>query len=304
MTLNQTIVKRLALVRHLYHLGVRQSRQPEPLRALSLLMFHDAIELFFDAAASHHGQPQPPPKARQTMFDAYLDALDRVVAPATLPERAALGSLNKARVSLKHHGLTPGSLDIEQHRGTATGFLKTSTPMLFGADVDFDLISMSDALESALAREIIQDAETLMAKGETTPAMLLLQRCLGVILSEFELSLAIVDLATGPVREANDDPARDDVWHHGGRTVHDAVRDLTASVSGMQEMLRIVALGLDVRRYYRYVGVIARVVASTSGRAKPVSAAHFHYCRDFVVETALALQQFERELDDNDEGGT
>lgn len=45
--IDQVIVKRLALIRYLYTVGVEQSYRPEPLCSASILTFHDSIELFF-----------------------------------------------------------------------------------------------------------------------------------------------------------------------------------------------------------------------------------------------------------------
>ena len=50
---------RLAFVRHLYRHGVEQADQPEPLRAFSILTFHDAAELFLGLALDHSGVVVP-----------------------------------------------------------------------------------------------------------------------------------------------------------------------------------------------------------------------------------------------------
>jgi hypothetical protein len=44
--LNESIMKRLAFIRHLYDVGMEQSRQPEPMCAASIMTFHDCGELF------------------------------------------------------------------------------------------------------------------------------------------------------------------------------------------------------------------------------------------------------------------
>ena len=43
----EDIMKRLAFVKHIYKVGVEQSRKPEPFCWLSVLTFHDAVEPFF-----------------------------------------------------------------------------------------------------------------------------------------------------------------------------------------------------------------------------------------------------------------
>ena len=46
-------MQRLALIRYLYTVGVRQSEQPEPAGAMSILIFHDSIELLLQLASEH-----------------------------------------------------------------------------------------------------------------------------------------------------------------------------------------------------------------------------------------------------------
>lgn len=46
MTLDKAVTRRLAFIRYLFNRAVEQSKKSEPLSSVSLLMFHDAIELF------------------------------------------------------------------------------------------------------------------------------------------------------------------------------------------------------------------------------------------------------------------
>ena len=46
MTLDNTVRMRLAFIKHMYNVGVEQSQKPEPFCSMSILTFHDAIDLF------------------------------------------------------------------------------------------------------------------------------------------------------------------------------------------------------------------------------------------------------------------
>lgn len=44
--MNEISLKRLALIKRLFMLGVAQSYEPEPLNGFSILSFHDSLEMF------------------------------------------------------------------------------------------------------------------------------------------------------------------------------------------------------------------------------------------------------------------
>ncbi len=57
MALDQTALRRLSYIRYMYQLGADQSRQPEPYSAVTILMLHDAVELFLQLAAEQLNVP-------------------------------------------------------------------------------------------------------------------------------------------------------------------------------------------------------------------------------------------------------
>ena len=59
--LDESVIKRLALIKYFYKEAVEQSQRPEPLCSASILTFHDAIEFFLQLASEYldvgRGQP-------------------------------------------------------------------------------------------------------------------------------------------------------------------------------------------------------------------------------------------------------
>ena len=49
----EIIIKRLALIKHLYRIGAEQSRQLETIASFSILSLHDSIEMFLKLLAEH-----------------------------------------------------------------------------------------------------------------------------------------------------------------------------------------------------------------------------------------------------------
>ena len=53
MTISHVTLQRLSFAKYLYYNACEQSRSAELLAAASLLMFHDALEMFLQISAEH-----------------------------------------------------------------------------------------------------------------------------------------------------------------------------------------------------------------------------------------------------------
>ncbi len=263
-------------------------------------MFHDALELFFDVAIAHRGLKRPKQDAKASMFEAYFDAFNASLTPSELPERVALDRLNKARVALKHFGAMPSSLDVEGYRATVATFLEASTPMLF--ELAFDSLSLSDLVSSSVARELVREAEAHMDANHHSEALEPLGRAFETILAEFE---------ERRTNESGPDPfffgwpmsvVRHN-WEQLGRSQDRAFSGLLDAITGtldqLQSAVRILALGLDMPKYLRFSTIVERAGSGPEAYAVPVTPEQLQYCRDYVVETALSLQQFEAGLENS-----
>jgi hypothetical protein len=121
-------LNRLRFIRALYLRAVDTASQPEPIGALSVLGFHDAVELFLHLAADHLNVPL---KSGVT-FAGYWGPIDEAIpGDSTLSGRVAMRQLNQVRVGLKHHGALPAHSSIEGHRAATTSFLESNTPLVF-----------------------------------------------------------------------------------------------------------------------------------------------------------------------------
>lgn len=110
--MNEVTAKRLAVIRHLFEKGKALSYEGEPLNGLCLLPFHDSIEMFMKLCADEKNVPV----TRNTMFADYFNLLP------DLQDKVQMISLNARRVSLKHHGQMPSSLDVELSRANVIDF--------------------------------------------------------------------------------------------------------------------------------------------------------------------------------------
>src|SRR6266571_312990 len=95
--MREDFVRRLALIRHLYRLGVVQSRLPAPLSAISILIFHDGVELFLQLASEALDAET---KSKMEFMD-YWGPISKKLPGGELGMNEAMRRLNKARVGFK-----------------------------------------------------------------------------------------------------------------------------------------------------------------------------------------------------------
>ena len=157
MALHHTATRRLAFIKYIYQTAIAQSHAPSPLSSASLLMMHDAIELFLQLASEHLNVG-----AKQPGFMDYWDILNKKLAPNEVERKESMRRLNKARVALKHNGIFPSELDIESFRASTTNFFDDNTPIVF--NVDLNDISLIEFVPLESSREKLNEAENAISR--------------------------------------------------------------------------------------------------------------------------------------------
>lgn len=271
------LLRRLASVRYLYLQAVEQSRKPEPLSFPSLLLLHDAVELFLQAAADHKDVGKP-----NTEFMEYWPLLETV--RLRLPEKTAMGRLNKARVALKHHSLFPSPLQLESFRATATTFFEVATPLVF--EIEFGGISMISVVADEQVRKLLRKGETLAASGNIDEAMA-------------ELAVAFRRSLVG-YRTRLVDKFGPDYPTFDTSIVTAAIVATSIGLS-----LRLVSLGLDYDGLIKF-HVLTPTVHYAYGNGEPkyvvdrrprrpggraVTAEQYQFCHDFALDATIRMER-------------
>jgi HEPN domain-containing protein len=154
---NPSLMRRLTLVRFLYENGVEQSRRARGISALAILAFHDAVELFLQAALEHKGGTL---KGKE--FADYWSSMERV--DVHLGRLDSMKRLNRARVSLKHHGTLPDHSHVEEFRDIVGAFLEESIPLAFG--IKLAEISLIGLVKADAVRNMLRLAEESLRSGD------------------------------------------------------------------------------------------------------------------------------------------
>lgn len=124
--MDEITAKRLAVIRFLFEKGKNMSYEAQPLNGMSLLPFHDSVEMFMKLCADVRGISIP----RNTPFADYYTKIPE------LKDKVQMESLNARRVSLKHHGQLPSSMDVELSRANVIDFFSHNMPIFFDCQLE------------------------------------------------------------------------------------------------------------------------------------------------------------------------
>ena len=296
--LTPTTVRRLAFIRFLYGQGLDQARRPQPLAATALLSFHDAVEMFLLLAAEHLNVSLD----KNTTFDGYWTQI-AAQAGVQLPSRNAMRRMNNSRVNFKHHGSIPSATDLDQFRADVTTFFTDATKAVFAAD--FTSLDMTDLVAQQAALTKIRDADINASQGTYVEAVALLWEALDELLYDYadlkRTSYETTAFSFGPENRFGTyavdhitkiDPSFD---NH--------IRAMTEAIREMRGALRILAVGLDYRRYARFDMLRPRIDRFIDGHREvhPVPGIQlgeeeYEFCKLFVIEAAIQLTEMDFDL--------
>ncbi len=298
------VIARLAFVRHVQSVGIEQSRQPEPMAALAVLTFHDSADLFLQVAAEH---TQVTGLGWNVTLLGYFEPINAALgADRHLQHEQGMRRLNTARNGLKHHGLTSTRSDVEQLRTTVAAFLQDNTRLLFG--LDYDAISMVDLVACEPARASLKEAETHLAANKREDAQVAVAVAFAQLIHDYERRATTrygrSPFAFGPslTWEAT--------FGHGTAALSQPDKIIN-SVVALQEGMKILGLGIDYRRFTKFRLLTPVVFMFSNGPPQvqifpnspnrpswPPSLEACRFCFDFVIESAIRLQDLELDVDD------
>ncbi len=301
---NDIIIKRLALIKYLYNLGIEQSKQSETIASLSILSMHDSIEMYLKLLAEHLNI-----KSEKFSF------IDYWVNIPTLTLKESMRNLNARRVNIKHKGLLPSKGDIEISRVNTIDFFEQNTLIHFG--VDFSEISLLSLIQYEKTRERLTNAQKALDETNIETCIEEVALAFYELISSYENSKSSY-LGNSPFYFGKNlnflssfhmgigNSSNDRFESKLGEFV-DKVKD---SLDGIQNAVKIMSFGIDYKRYAKFKLLTPFVSKTIGGELKAEvwgkkkwTKENCQYCIDFVLDSALKLQEFDfdiNELIDND----
>ena len=285
---------------------MEQSRKTEPFVWTSVLTFHDAVELYLELVAEHLDVSK---RLKELTFMQYWDVLNPALTrkgKRELTQKIAMDKLNEARVSFKHHGIPPSKSTIEDIRSYVTNFLEENTPNIF--DIEFSNISLIELIKCQVAKNTLREAQRLLREDKIEEVL-------------DNTAIAFAQLIDDYENRKKDEFGRSPFFFgksmaflssfHMGIPHRDKLADFVdhvkESIEAIQESVKVLSLGLDYRRYARFHLLTPIVLRLWAGEGKMnynlsrisriiPAKEDAQYCIDFVIESAVELQEFDFEV--------
>lgn len=299
----ETVIKGLGFVRYLYELALQQSRQPGFRSATTILTFHDAVEMFLVFCLQHCDVYSA---KKRYLFADYWTDLAKV--GINIAQQGTMESLSRARGNFKHHALMPPLNTVEDARVHVREFLIENTSLVF--KLDFNNISLVNLVHCDAARTRLQVAEGQLLQQQYGDAMGEIAIAFRALIDDF---LARSRDEFGRSAFAFQDSefwgslrfrwagrgAKDDIPRYVEQELQNFSRDVGREFEALRNGLKIVSLGLDYRRYVRFIALTPFVVGHGRGqygqserrRDTPPTLEECRFCLDFVIESAMRVQE-------------
>lgn len=286
-----TIIQRLSIIKYLYLLGIDQSYKIEPICGLSVLNFHDSIELFLQLSAEEVGVK----RTKDIKFMEYWELIE--AKGVSLSSKQSMHKLNDARGNLKHGGLNPSKTDIELFRSITTEFLDENCKSVF--NVNFKDVSIVDYITFNNTKFHLKLAENRFKENNKIETITNLSYSFYYLLHDFEdlikSKLKFSPFSLGDSMSTFSARGLDKY----SRQTYECIDALARSTEELQHVLRISSFGLDYLKYVKFDSIIprARFLANKKPVVdlryeKDINNAEFEFCRNFIIEAALKFQEY------------
>lgn len=280
-------MKRLALIKYIFTMGLSQSYLPEPLFSTAILTFHDAVELFLQLTCEELNIHEP-----KITFTEYWSKINLALNGTELPQKSSMARLNSSRINFKHHGNIPSKLDIEGFRASVTYFFEESCKQIFG--IDFSDISLIEVVINKRVKDKLYEAMSFMKKNEFINALDQIAIAFKMLVHDFErenctnTGKSIFDIGT-------EFHLREDI---ASRTI----ARIIGNIESLQDIVEILSLGIDTKKYLKFKSLTPHVSIYTNdvyhvqpsyGRVEPsLNQDDAQFSLNFVIESAVKLQEF------------
>lgn len=300
MAQNPGTIRRLALIRLLLDRAAEAASQPVPYSTDAVSRLHDVSEMWLALAVEKLSGNIP------KEYMGYWIELEKSLG-RPLSYRAQMTRLNKARVNLKHYGIEPARVEVDAAVASVRGLLTDETPEIFG--ISLDDVALSTFVTSEAASKYLEAAEEGWRSDEHLRAMGELRMSFDAVIRDYVSSktrgrdsiFSSVGAISSPFLRFRSGRGERDNFQ---RDLEKWQKAVEASLESLDESLILIGLGVDLRRYGMFnmltphVSVMLNGDRVIQGRAdRRFTDDQFEFCRNFVVQTALYLGEFDYGLD-------
>jgi hypothetical protein len=296
--MDSVTINRLALIKYLANQAMKETTLAEPLNGFSILSFHDAIELFLNLICEEKNIKIP------NSFMDYWTEIDKNIQPDRLSHKTSMQKLNKARVVFKHHGIIPSKIDIESFKVMTESFFNENYIKFF--TVELNDISLVELIRNRKSKSHLMEAEKAFEMKQMEECLINLAKSFGYLLVDYESNKKDSHYKS-PFNFNNAFSSMRQVPNKIDYETKKFLTSIASSIEKIQNVLRLITLGIDYKQYVKFAAITPNFHVLANGEIlnaqilrKSISKDDFELCRDFIIETALKLQETDFKLDEND----
>ena len=286
----QELLRRLSFIKYLFTTATEQADKPEPLCIVSILLYHDSIELFLHLACEHHDID-----ASKSDFIGYFSLLRTKI---NLTQTETMRRFNKSRVNLKHHGIMVSKADLDSFKISCQNFFVENTKSVF--EIEFDDISLVDLVPYKRVKEHL-----LMAENEL--------KILNYERSINEITLAfwemIAEYKEGKIERYGKSPtfhfslgydlhSSSDMYKMDGK-IRDLQESFGRALNNIEKTLDILTLGITYQKFAKFDSITPNYTRTYGGctlnkwQDIEYNNDNVKWCFDFVIECCIKLQEYD-----------
>jgi hypothetical protein len=292
MTDKEIILKRLAIIKHLYKIGLEQSKQVETVASFSILSFHDSLEMFLKLLAE-----------KKNIKSDKFSFLDYWTKIPTLTLKESMRNLNARRVNIKHKGILPSKSDIEISRVNTTDFFNQNVIKHF--DLEFDSISLIDLVSFDEVRQHLEISQKALNENDIEKCIENVALAFDVLLSSYEKNKQ-GDYRNSPFFFGKDLSFNSSFFMGvEDRKMSDFIDNVRDSLEGIQKAIKIISLGIDYKKFVKFNLLTPNITRTIGGNhvaqiygEKKWTKENCQYCIDFVIDSSLKLQEFDFDIEE------
>lgn len=302
--INQNLMKRLMFIKYMYEKGVEQSLKSYPESQMSLLTFHDAIELFLIFSYVHLGGDK---HINDIHFKNYWKEISKLPNGVELTQQPSVEKLNDARVNLKHRGNFTSHLDIEAFRATSTSFFNENTEKVFGTD--FSDISLVGLVKNQEVKQNLKKAEEFLKDNKFDESINEISDAFYQIIHNHDKKIKDLLGYDNPFINCDLDYNINSPCDHGydddngfSDVFLTNFENISISIDYLQETVKLMSWGINYYDYVKFRSIIPSVTHSKQGKLFEEEAQtgkndkmEAKYCFDFVINMYLTLEELDLE---------
>ena len=240
----------------------------------------------------------------------YWEVINKKLELKELGQKVSMRRLNDARGALKHQGTLLSDLDIESFRATTVNFFQDNTQIVFG--IDLNDISLIEFVNPEEPRNRLKKAQVQIDNGEVVEALVNIGTAFKQMIADYEdrkqtrrygspflfgRSMTIKKISNMGFDINNQASSRE---------LKKFMDSVAESIEAMQDAIKILALGIDYRKYTKFEMLTPITKRLASGKwvteiafksDNTPTAEDARFCLDFVIEVSLALSEFDYSID-------